>query len=260
MQVRVTPIRRDHRQGIAIINRTILRNASVTACCAALLVVPVLLSAQNSSGLSADLPDSRIMATQQRVDEIFEAGDFERAFFLYQNELAPLGDKYAQYMVGYMYLTGKGAAENEITASAWYRLAAERGTPEFVNVRDRLLRTLDDDEMPRSDAEYLKLRAEYCDLAVLLASIKRNLTELEGRTGTRIQSHSNTISPMTFIDPRTGRIQSGAEYYGVIFDQLEDRLKLLAKIGDFEDLDTDPIRINLRDLERRVQERIQSLD
>lgn len=252
--------KQDHLLGIAIINGTMIRNASYTACMVALFAAPSLLYAQSNSGLSADLPNSHTVATQRKVDKIFEAGDFERAFFLYQNELAPLGDKYAQYMVGYMYLTGRGIEENRITASAWYRLAAERGTPEFVNVRDQLLRKLEDDEMPRSDAEYLNLRARYCDLAVLLASIKRNLTELEGRTGTRIQSDRSTISPMTSIDTRAGRMRSGSDYYGVIFGQLEDRVKLLIEIGEFEDMDTDPARINLRDLERRVQERIQSVD
>ncbi|MCJ7593009.1 MAG: hypothetical protein MUO51_16825 [Woeseiaceae bacterium] len=237
-----------------------IKNVFFTTCLLALISAPGFSNAQSHSGISADLPNSHTMATQRKVDKVFESGDFERAFFLYQNELAPLGDKYAQYMVGYMYLTGRGVEENRITASAWYRLAAERGTPEFVNVRDQLLRKLQDDEMSRSDAEYLKLRAGYSDLVVLLASIKRNLAELEGRTGTRIQSDRSSISPMISLETQGGRMRSGSDYYGVIFGQLEDRVKLLIEIGEFENMDSDPARINLRDLESRVQERIQSID
>lgn len=197
------------------------------------------------------------MATQDKVDALFDAGDFERAFFIYRNELAPIGDKYAQYMVGYMYLTGMGTEEDPIAASAWYRLAAERGTLEFVAVRDQLLRNMNDDEVGRSDAEYVLLRKNYCDLAVLLASVKRNLEEVEGKIGTRIQSENNA---MTIIDPRTGRVRVGSEYYGSLNAQLEDRLKLMQEIGNFEDMDTDPEQVNLRELERRVGDYIASFD
>jgi hypothetical protein len=212
---------------------------------------------QRSSELSADLPDILTMATQDKVDALFDAGDFKRAFFIYRNELVPVGDKYAQYMVGYMYLTGMGVEEDPIAASAWYRLSAERRTPEFVAVRDQLLRNMNDDEMRRSDAEYIQLRLKYCDLAVLLSSVKRNLREVETKTGSRIQSDSNA---MTVIETSGGRIQSGSEYYGLLYSQLEDRLKLMREIGNFEDMETDPDSVNLRELERRVKEHIASFD
>jgi TPR repeat protein len=197
------------------------------------------------------------MATQDKVDGLFNAGDFERAFFIYRNELAPVGDKYAQYMVGYMYLTGMGVGEDPILASAWYRLAAERDTPEFVAARDQLLRNMNENEMRRSTVEYVELRAEYCDLAVLLSSVKRNLSEVEGKTGSRLHGESTA---MTVISPRNGGVQSGAGYYGAIKNELEDRLKLMKEIGDFEGMNTDPDQVNLRELERDVQERIASFD
>ncbi len=227
------------------------------ACFATLLLASDLAYSQRSSELSADLPNSLTMATQDKVDALFDAGDFERAFFIYRNELAPVGDKYAQYMVGYMYLTGMGIEEDPVAASAWYRLASERGTPEFVAVRDQLLRNMNEEEMRRSDAEYIQLRLEYCDLAVLLSSVKRNLREVEAKTGSRIQSDT---SAMTVIDTSGGRIRSGSEYYGRIHAQLEDRLKLMQEIGEFEDMDTDPDQVNLRELERKVKERIASFN
>ena len=197
------------------------------------------------------------MAVQDKVDKLFNAGDFKRAFFIYRNELAPIGDKYAQYMVGYMYQTGMGIEKDRVTASAWYRLAAERGTPEFMAVRDQALRKLDDTEIRYSTARYKELRASYCDLAVLLTSVKRDHKELEGMTGSRIQSSS---SAMTVIDTDRGTIRSGSDYYGQIRRELEFRVKLLVELGEFEDIETDLEKINIRDIEHRVNERIASTD
>ena len=57
-----------------------------------------------------------------------------------------------------------------------------------------------------------------------------------------------------------GRVRSGVDYYGSLNAQLEDRLKLMKEIGGFEDMDTDPGQVNLRELERRVKEYIASVD
>lgn len=176
------------------------------------------------------------MAVQDKVDSLFEDAKFTRAFFIYRNELAPIGDKYAQYMVGYMYDHAMGVDEDIIEASAWYRLSAERGTVEFVRVRDKLMRTFTDAERNRSNRKYNELRDNYCDLAVLLSSIKRDMNELTERTGTR----------------------SGSDHYGSIRSELRIRLALLKEIGEFDDLDTDLDRVNLHDLERRVQQHIDS--
>jgi hypothetical protein len=239
------------------INETILKRFLRVAIAAALLSVSTFAMAQWSSELSADLPDARTMAVQAKVDELFEAGDFRRAFFIFQNELAPIGDKYAQYMVGYMLLNGLGVPKDPATASAWYRLAAERGTPEFVAVSDSLLRQLGDRELQKSNAEYYRLRAEYSDVAVLLTSIRRNLKELGGKTGSLIGAGS---SPMTVIGTGAGRPRSGDDYYGYIYSQLEKRLSLLREMDGFHDIETDPTRLDIRELERRAQVRIESLD
>ncbi|MEL7187264.1 MAG: hypothetical protein AAFN50_12650, partial [Pseudomonadota bacterium] len=67
-----------------------------------LLANPVA-AGQKASELSADLPDPRVLQVQQKVESLFVSGKFERAFFIYVNELAPIGDKYAQYMVGFLH-------------------------------------------------------------------------------------------------------------------------------------------------------------
>ena len=227
--------------------------AQKLVCLFALTTVSAVALAQRSSDLSADLPDSRTMAIQGKVDAIFDAGDFDRAFFIYRNELVPLGDKYAQYMVGFMYMTGLGVSEDAAVASAWYRLAAERGTPEFEAVRDRLLRKLDDGQIQRSNDLFAELRRNYSDLAVLLSSIKRDYKDLEERTGTRVRSESSTVM---VIQPRAGGARSGSDYYSSVKNQLEDRIMLLKEVGQFEDLETDPDKVNLHELERMVRARI----
>jgi len=222
-----------------------------------LLSAPASAWAQGLSELSADLPDPRTMAVQAKVEQLFQAEDFRRAYFIYRNELAPLGDKYAQYMVGYMLLNGLGVSEDPVSASAWYRLAAERDTPEFVAVSNNLLQQLDEKQVQRSNAEYFRLRAKYSDVAVLLASIKRNLKELEGRTGSRLKSDS---SPLTIVEPDAGRTQSGEAYYGSIYRQLEERLLLLREMKGFHDIDTDPRRLDIDELERRARVSVESID
>jgi hypothetical protein len=239
------------------INRNSAQRVLCIATIAALFLASGAVNAQRSSELSADLPDTRTMAVQDKVDKLFNDGDFKRSFFIYRNELAPLGDKFAHYMVGYMYQNGMGVEQDWITASAWYRLAAERGNRQFIVIRDRALRKLDDSETRESDAQYQRLRASYCDLAVLLSSIKRDHEELKGRTGSRLQGGS---SPLTVINAARGTTRSGTEYYGQIRRQLEFRVKLLVELGEFENVETDIEKINIRDIERQVRERIESSD
>lgn len=216
--------------------------------------------AQRVPGSWTDSPDSRTPRTlhvQRKVDELFESGEFDRAYFIYRNELAPLGDKYAQYMVGFMHLTGMGIEEDPVVASAWYRLAAERGTPEFVNVRNQLMRDLQAEDRPLSDRVYLQLRREFSDLVILLAAIKRDLSALEPSTGSRLSGGDS--SPLVVIDLRTsGGYGSSVNYHGRIRRQLQGRLETLSELGDFPDLETDPDRVDFDKVERLVRERIES--
>lgn len=223
---------------------------------AALALLTCSASAQGASGLSADLPDTRTLAIQEKVDDLFEAGKFERAFFIYRNELVPLGDKYAQYMVGYMYLMGMGVSEDTIAACAWYRLAAERDTPEFVSVRDRLLRSMQEDEIRRADTLFLGLRREYGDMIVLLSSIRKNLRELGPKTGSRLKSEGGM---MTVIEMReSGGADPASSNYVGIKRQLIVRVQLLLDSGEFPELGSDPKKITLPDLERLIADKLNS--
>lgn len=220
-----------------------------------LLVTPA--AAQQSSGLVAEFADPRTLKVQRKVDELYERGEFDRAYFIYRNELAPVGDKYAQYMVGFMHLTGMGIDEDAVAASAWYRLAAERGTPQFVAVRDMLMNDMTAEQRRESDRLFLEIRREYSDLAILLASIKRSSRDVRPATGSRLKRGS---SPMTVINADSpNHPQSSAVYYGRIESELEQKLVMLAEIGNFPDLETDPARADIKKIERLVNERLENI-
>ncbi|MGB5334527.1 MAG: hypothetical protein WBN07_02820 [Woeseiaceae bacterium] len=211
------------------------------------------VQAQQASGLTVGISDARTLKVQRKVDQLFERGEYDRAYFIYRNQLAPLGDKYAQYMVGFMHLTGKGVAEDPVTASAWYRLAAERQTPQFVAVRDMLLEDMSPEQRQQSDQMFVEIRRNYSDLIILLNSIKRNVRDTRPTTGSRLR----TSSPMTVIDAKSpNQAQSSAIFYGRIESELEANLVMLAEIGEFSDLETDPTRVDIDEVERRVNERL----
>lgn len=208
--------------------------------------LPIPASAQSTDGVSPGLPDPRILSLHAKVDDLFRDGDVSRAYFIYRNELVPLGDKYAQYMVGYMHLTGLAVSQDRAVASAWYRLAAERGTPEFMQLRDQLLFELSEAERARSDQLYRELRQEYNDLAVLLTSIKQHKQALRDR------STDSAFSPR----PRS---RASARYYEQLERELEQQLRMLIQLGGFTDLEADPDEIDIEQIERLVSARIDEL-
>lgn len=211
-------------------------------------------SAQNSFGISVKAAIPRPLSLQVKVDRLFERGEYDRAYLIYRNELAPLGDKYAQYMVGYMHLTGMGADKDPALASAWYRLAAERRTPEFVALRDQVMQELPAEQLGQSDALYRQLRHEYSDLAVLLRSVKRHVHELQARSDAGVTATPASINFRSQTSMRAAA--PTADYYARIRIQLRDQLRKLAVLGDFADLETDPSKVDVDQLERRVKARI----
>lgn len=222
------------------------------------MLLATAAQAQLTFELPAGYPDSRTLKVQRKVDELFERGEFERAYFIYSNELAPIGDKYAQYMVGFMHLTGMGVEEDPVAASAWYRLAAERGTPQFVAVRDMLMSDMTAEQRQQSDQRFIELRREYSDLVILLSLIKRGVRNAQTATGTRLKPAG---SPMTVIDSRSpNQSQSSTVYYRRIQSDLHDKLVLLAELGNFPDLETDPDRVDIDEIERRVNERLETFE
>ena len=199
---------------------------------------------------------SKTMRIQEMVEELFEQGDYERAHFIYRNELAPIGDKYAQYMVGYMYWTGTGVGEDSILASAWYRLAAERSYKEFQNERDLILAGFTEAELLHSDNQYLQLRRQYSDVVLLLKVIEADIEMSRARTGSRLSGGGGSV---TIVDARTGSSVSGDQYFGQIRRRVTARLKFMAKQLNMPDLDTDPDDVDVDELWRIVNEFVETI-
>ena len=232
------------------INRLIFI-AVVALCLTALDAV-----AQGVSPFSGSSVDAKTIKIQKKIDDLFEQGEYERAFFNYRNELAPIGDKYAQYMVGYMYLTGTGVQEDPVLASAWYRLAAERSYNEFLNERDQILSLFSDVDLVRSDTLYLELRRQYSDVVLLLDLVRDDLDELVEQTGSRTSARG---SPVTVFDWRSGSSMSADQYFGRISKRVELRLKFMSKQLNMPDMNTDPEKVDIKELEIIVSDFVDTI-
>jgi hypothetical protein len=194
---------------------------------ALIMVFTGLMSAVADENFPGQEPDRRVLRTQEKVDSLFEKGDYERAMFIYREELAPRGDKFAQYMIGYMYLTGKGVSQDIIEASAWYRLAAERGQEVFVGARDEVLMMLDDSALLHSDKAYRQLRSQLSDVALLSGMIQADLEILRRYTQSRPAAMR---SFQESFDKRTA-------LYEPVVEQLLERLDYLIDLSLTDDFD-----------------------
>ena len=177
------------------ISRNFLRLLGFTVlfCCAS--------AAQSGESFPRQAPDQNLIKTQQKVDELFEKGDYERAMFIYREELAPGGDKFAQYMVGYMHYSGRGVAEDQVEASAWYRLAAERGEESYIRVRDVLLSLFNEEQRARSDAIYAELRGEMAQVGQFPnRTYQLALAELIPGTGPKFTPNHVFTGPVVSFD------------------------------------------------------------
>jgi hypothetical protein len=214
-------------------------------------------AAADSRPLFGARSDPRTLAVQQKVEQLYQNGEYERALFIYENELAPVGDKYAQYMVGFMHLTGTGTEEDPVAASAWYRLAAERSYPEFVAVRDQLLAAFTEPDRLRSDFEYRELRRKYSDLVILERLIREDLKLLEPLTGSRL---SGSTSAVTILEPRSGLLVSSEQLRVRARARIEERLRQIDALVDDVDIETDPDRLEPALLREQVNAAVERLD
>jgi hypothetical protein len=200
-----------------------------------LLLLPGLAVAASLGETRAT--DSPTLRLHEKAEDLYRSGHWQRAYFIYVNELASIGDKYAQYMAGYMWLNGKGMASDPVKASAWYRLAAERGSPEFVEVRDQLLESMSESDREASDAAFLSLRQRYSDLVLALGHL-RNERELlnERPTGSRLSVNSSAV---TIIDPHSGVTITRSEYVGRLEAQMRLRLDFITRTLDIDEMEPD---------------------
>jgi hypothetical protein len=217
--------------------------------------------AQQSAGnLSVDL-DSRTLSVQAKAEELFDREQYRRAHVIYRNDLAPIGDKYAHYMLGFMSLGGLGVEQDPVLASAWYRLAAERGEPEeFVEIRDELMEQLDAVDTERSDQTYLALRRTYSDIAISMREAREAFEDLSTvTTGSRIGN--NPSSAVTIVEPRAGSSMSGDALVHRTQRRMQDHLNYVtAKLG-IARIDAETVTAGqLADLEEQVRVYVARLD
>ena len=195
---------------------------------------------------------------QAKAEELFERGNYRRAHFIYRHELAPIGDKYAQYMLGYMAQSGLGVNKDPVVASAWYRLAAERKSPEFVAVRDELMSQFDYIDIERSDAAYIGLRKVYSDIILRMRVVRDGFETLaEITTGSRL---GRSVAPVTIVRPGSGSSVSSGAYVQQIERQMERQLNYITNELGIEPVDAELSERELNRLEALVAEHVNQVD
>lgn len=214
-------------------------------CLAMLLVSSQLVLAREAFPGAA--PDRSLIKTQEKVDKLFEKGQYERAMFIFRHELAPLGDKYAQYMVGYMHLTGKGVPTDSAAAIAWYRLAAERGERSFVQAHDEIAPMLDDEQRVRSEQVYIELRVELSDANIVANLADKDIQVL--RAQSKVNSLTRDLIGRDLYKRRQERTTNRQ-----IANRLVDRMDYLnAKIATDESITALELK-RIEELEEQVQQ------
>lgn len=201
--------------------------------------------------------DNRTRHMQERVEEIYTAGNHERALLIYEKDLAPLGDKYAQYMVGFMHLNAEGVQQDRVEALSWFRLAAERSEPLLVEVRDALVAQLSPAEIRASDVRFLELWKSIGDRKLIMELIQDDLNILRSQTGTRITG--SVVSGPSIVFKPNGE-QLGPNYYLRVRNRLVARLNYLdAKVNI-----VDPVLAEefgkARNLETGIKQELAALD
>lgn len=183
-------------------------------------------------------PNRELLEMQSRVDALFKAGKYDRAMVIYRKELAPIGDKYAQYMIGYMHLAGKGVDQDLATAAAWYRLAAERSQQTFVRENRKLVSLLEPEQLERADRVFRQLRRQYGDAALIMRLVADDIETLDDAAGadafpiTGLDRSARSIDE-AYAEQLERRIRERLEYLGVTlardeYADAEDRERLAA--------------------------------
>lgn len=97
----------------------------------------------------------------RQVREAYEQRDWDRAFRL-SSETARWGDKWSQFVLGTLYLDGKGGAdENVLLAYGWLAAAAESGIEDFADAAARLREAIPAQHHAEADGAARALIARY---------------------------------------------------------------------------------------------------
>jgi hypothetical protein len=223
-----------------------------------LLALAISLPAQAGEDVPSMPISAETLRAQEKAQQLFESGKYNRAYFIYRNELAPLGDKYSQYMIGFMHLSGKGVSRDGIAASAWYRLAAERATPEFVKARDQVLALLTPEQMVASDREYVTLRRDLADVALLLKAVQSDYAKL-AQPNARLRT-ANTPESLYGIGASREEKPLSDQDKSLIRKRLQQRLDFILDTAQIEVDPRDIDSLNLSLIEAQVDAYLERID
>jgi hypothetical protein len=230
------------------------RLATILGLLASLMFATTL--AQTYKPFPGETVSQRTRNIQERVEVIYVAGDYQRALLIYEKDLAPVGDKYAQYMAGYMHLQGEGTDRDRATALAWFRLAAERDEPLLVSVRDELLGRLSPEEISASDDIYLELWKDIGDYVLIMELIREDMDILRAETGTRIPGRSSIGSAVVY---KSSGETVGPNFYQDVKNRLEARIAYLDTRMEISDDVADEVeRIRIQKME--IMEDLAAMD
>lgn len=165
-------------------------------------------SPQRTNGFLEFHPD---MANREMAVDAYRRGKYEIAADLFQRA-ARYADKGSQAMLAEMYWKGEGVPQDRALAYAWSDLAAERGYPELLAIRENYWRQMDSAEQARAIAEGQAIYARYGDAVAkprLAALLRRGLEQATG-------SHIGYISFLAVASPK--QKNKGGDHNGVIIE------------------------------------------
>ena len=143
---------------------------------AAALLLMLALAPQPATAAGAvpdpDMLTPSFLAAHPDIDfrrrglEAYEAGRHAAALDAFE-EAARWSDKLSAAMVAEMYWNGTGAPVDRALAQAWAEIAAERGFPRLVALRDRYWAALEDTERARARELLPTLLEQYGDAVAM---------------------------------------------------------------------------------------------
>ncbi len=159
---------------------------------------------------SANHPNElyRIYAAKASAD-----GEWADAARLFRKS-ARYADKYSQHRLSLLYWHGVGVPSDHVEAYVWADLAAERGYPQFLALREKMWGELNAEEQAAVPARGKTRYAEYGDpiakkrFATALAQGKRNTTGSHTGFFNHLSVVARGVGPSLFGDGPTANLES----------------------------------------------------
>lgn len=182
-------------------------------------------------------PDKGIIRAAKKAESAYKKRDFDEAMWYYRTRLAPAGDKFAQYMIGYMHAAGEGVPKDPVSAAAWFLVAAERGHESLVEVSQNTMRALSATQRRAAREKADELRAEVGDRAILERLVYLDETSLREQTGSRSGACAQSARVEMTIDGRAGQSVSMQRFCEVLNGRIEARRAYIDNYVEYGDIE-----------------------